>query len=73
MHYSIDELNFDESNEMSSNEQDFDDDHTQNASANTTESTDSETKTEKTIIDIEPCDKKATLYLMQKKESGTTK
>lgn len=32
-----------------------------------------ETKNDKKIIEFEACDKKATLYVMERKESGTTK
>lgn len=31
------------------------------------------TKKDKKLIEFEPCDKKATLYVMERKESGTTK
>lgn len=30
-------------------------------------------KRDKKLIKFEPCDKKATLYVMERKESGTTK
>lgn len=41
--------------------------------ANYTDGSDDESGGEKTIIEFEPCDKKATLYVMERKESGITK